>query len=103
MLRLAGRVRRAPLHPLPGRPVRRSVHRGPGAQDPGAVGGDDGVRFYRFPGKPKAYKERYRALLDAAPWDAAEQDRVIAEVKAAYRLNAAVTAELGEHLRLDAA
>ncbi|MCP9947801.1 biliverdin-producing heme oxygenase [Actinomadura madurae] len=61
------------------------------------------MRFYRFPGKPKAYKERYRALLDAAPWDAAEQDRVIAEVKAAYRLNAAVTAELGEHLRLDAA
>ncbi|MEO3824446.1 biliverdin-producing heme oxygenase [Actinomadura sp. B10D3] len=65
--------------------------------------GEDGVRFYRFPGKPKAYKDRYRALLDAAPWDAAEQDRVIREVKAAYRLNAAVTAELGEHLRLDAA
>jgi heme oxygenase len=65
--------------------------------------GDDGVRFYRFPRKPKAYKDRYRALLDDAPWDAAEQARVIGEVKAAYRLNAAVTEELGEHLRLDAA
>ncbi|MGP4028064.1 biliverdin-producing heme oxygenase [Actinomadura sp. 3N407] len=65
--------------------------------------GDDGVRFYRFPGKPKAYKDRYRGLLDAAPWDAAEQDRVIDEVKTAYRLNAAVTEELGESLRPTAA
>ena len=65
--------------------------------------GDDGVRFYRFPGKPKAYKDRYRALLDAAPWDAAEQDRVIDEVKTAYRLNADVAAELGEIVRPSAA
>ncbi|TMR01940.1 biliverdin-producing heme oxygenase [Actinomadura soli] len=65
--------------------------------------GDDGVRFYRFPGKPKAYKDRYRELLDAAPWDAAEQDRVIDEVKAAYRLNAAVTDELGRSIRPSAA
>jgi heme oxygenase (biliverdin-producing, ferredoxin) len=63
--------------------------------------GADGVRFYRFPGKPKAYKDRYREMLDAAPWDAAEQDRVIGEVKTAYRLNAAVTEELSA--RLDAA
>ncbi|MGI5201090.1 heme oxygenase (biliverdin-producing) [Spirillospora sp. CA-108201] len=65
--------------------------------------GADGVRFYRFAGKPKAYKDRYRRLLDAAPWDAAEQARVIGEVRAAYRLNAALTAELDEHLRRDAA
>lgn len=69
----------------------------------GLSAGDDGVRFYRFPGKPKAYKDRYRGLLDAAPWDAAEQDRVIDEVKAAYRLNAAVTEELGESLSPTAA
>lgn len=69
----------------------------------GLSAGDDGVRFYRFAGKPKAYKDRYRALLDAAPWDAAEQDRVIGEVKAAYRLNAALTRELGEGLRPTAA
>jgi heme oxygenase len=65
--------------------------------------GDDGVRFYRFPGKPKAYKDRYRDLLDAAPWDAAEQERVIGEVRTAYRLNAALTEELGEGLRPNAA
>lgn len=69
----------------------------------GLSAGDDGVRFYRFAGKPKAYKDRYRVLLDAAPWDAAEQDRVIGEVKAAYRLNAALTRELGEGLRHTAA
>ncbi|MFI0373932.1 heme oxygenase (biliverdin-producing) [Actinomadura sp. 1N219] len=65
--------------------------------------GDDGVRFYRFPGKPKAYKDRYRDLLDAAPWDAAEQDRVIDEVRTAYRLNAGVTEELGRIIRPSAA
>lgn len=69
----------------------------------GLAAGDDGVRFYRFPGRPKAYKDRYRALLDAAPWDADEQRRVVDEVKAAYRLNAAVTEELGEALRPSAA
>jgi len=76
-----------------GRQVRRTLD----------LAGEDGVRFYRFPGKPKAYKDRYRELLDSAPWDAAEQDRVIDEVKAAYRLNAAVTAELGDQLRPSAA
>ncbi|MFE9099366.1 heme oxygenase (biliverdin-producing) [Actinomadura geliboluensis] len=77
-----------------GRQVRRTLD---------LAAGDDGVRFYRFPGKPKSYKDRYRELLDTAPWDAAEQEAVIGEVKAAYRLNAAVTAELGERLRLSAA
>ncbi|MFB4310133.1 heme oxygenase (biliverdin-producing) [Actinomadura sp. GTD37] len=69
----------------------------------GLSAGDDGVRFYRFAGKPAAFKDRYRELLDSAPWDAAEQARVIGEVKTAYRLNAAVAAELGEHLRPSAA
>ncbi|GAA1800974.1 biliverdin-producing heme oxygenase [Actinomadura chokoriensis] len=77
-----------------GRQVRRAF---------GLSAGDDGAAFYRFPGKPKDYKDRYRVLLDSAPWDAAEQARVIGEVKAAYRLNAAVTAELGEHVRPSAA
>lgn len=77
-----------------GRQVRRTLD---------LAAGEDGVRFYRFPGKPKSYKDRYRELLDTAPWDAAEQEAVIGEVKAAYRLNAAVTAELGERLRLSAA
>ncbi|RFS83933.1 biliverdin-producing heme oxygenase [Actinomadura spongiicola] len=74
--------------------VRKTLDLEPGA---------DGVRFYRFPGKPKAYKDRYRALLDAAPWDDDERERVIDEVRAAYRLNAAVTADLDRGLRSSAA
>ncbi|WP_233509829.1 biliverdin-producing heme oxygenase [Actinomadura craniellae] len=53
-----------------------------------------GVRFYRFEGRPKALKDRYRALLDTAPWDEAEQARIIDEVKVAYRLNTELNAEL---------
>lgn len=49
----------------------------------------DGVRFYVFEGipDPAAFKDAYRARLDAAPWDAAEQQRVIDEVLLAYRFN----------------
>ncbi|WP_245681866.1 heme oxygenase (biliverdin-producing) [Actinomadura kijaniata] len=64
---------------------------------------DDGVLFYRFPGKPKAYKDAYRELLDAAPWDEAERARVVAEVRRAYRLNADLTAELSRELRIEPA
>lgn len=65
--------------------------------------GDDGVRFYRFAGKPKGYKDRYRTLLDAAPWGEAERLRVIDEVKIAYRLNAEVTTDLGRDLKIEPA
>lgn len=58
----------------------------------------DGLRFYVFDQipKPKPFKDAYRAALDAAPWSATEQDRVIAEVSLAFRLNADVFADLGE-------
>jgi heme oxygenase len=69
----------------------------------GLAAGDDGVRFYRFPGKPKGFKDRYRALLDAAPWDEVERARIIDEVKRAYRLNAELTAELGRALDIEPA
>ncbi|MFF5259630.1 heme oxygenase (biliverdin-producing) [Actinomadura viridis] len=69
----------------------------------GLAAGEDGVRFYRFPAAPKSYRDRYRALLDAAPWDAAERARIIAEVKRAYALNAAVTADLSRDLRIEPA
>ncbi len=69
----------------------------------GLAAGDDGVRFYRFPGKPKAFKDRYRALLDAVPWDEVERARIIDEVKRAYRLNAEITAELGHVLDIEPA
>ncbi|WP_067473077.1 biliverdin-producing heme oxygenase [Actinomadura hibisca] len=77
-----------------GRQVQRSLD----------LGRDDaGVLFYRFPGKPKGYKDAYRELLDAAPWDAAERARVIDEVKLAYRLNADITTELSRELRIEPA
>ncbi len=49
----------------------------------------DGGSFYVFSelGKPAQFKADYRALLDSAPWTAAEREEVIAEVLNAYRLN----------------
>jgi heme oxygenase len=58
---------------------------------------EDGTRFYRFhqlPG-PKPVKDRYRALLDTAPFTASQRGALLAEVAVAFRLNAAVFAELG--------
>lgn len=48
-----------------------------------------GVEFYLFDeiASPAEFKDGYRALLDAAPWDEAERERIIDEVVAAYRLN----------------
>ncbi|MFD0684301.1 biliverdin-producing heme oxygenase [Actinomadura fibrosa] len=63
----------------------------------------DGLRFYQFEGRPKALKDRYRALLDAAPWDEAERARIIAEVKTAYRLNRELIASLGRRLSIEPA
>src|SRR5690625_2654364 len=57
----------------------------------------DGIRFYRFEGvKPKPFKDTYRDLLDAAPFDAQELERVIAESRLAFQLNTAMFAELAE-------
>jgi heme oxygenase len=52
----------------------------------------NGVSFYLFAeiADPRAFKETYRAQLDAAPWDADEQARVIDEVLRAYRFNTAL-------------
>jgi len=49
----------------------------------------NGIGFYIFDeiADPKAFKDVYREQLDAAPWDAAEQERVIDEVLLAYQLN----------------
>lgn len=49
----------------------------------------NGIGFYLFGdiADPKEFKDFYREQLDAAPWDAAEQERVIAEVLRAYRFN----------------
>jgi heme oxygenase (biliverdin-producing, ferredoxin) len=49
----------------------------------------NGIGFYLFAdiADPKAFKDVYREQLDAAPWDDAEQERVIDEVLLAYRFN----------------
>jgi heme oxygenase len=48
-----------------------------------------GASFYHLErvADPAAEKARYRRALDAAPWDEAEQERVVAEVLAAYTAN----------------
>lgn len=57
----------------------------------------DGVRFYVFDGidKPKRFKDGYRRLLDEAPWDAEEQNNMLAEANEAFRLNRGVFEDLG--------
>lgn len=59
--------------------------------------GDESLHFYAFPGlgKPKLFKDLYRARLDALPWDDAERTRVADEAGVAFRLNADLFADLG--------
>jgi heme oxygenase len=55
-----------------------------------------GASFYRFEGisDPAAFKDAYRALLDAAPWAPDEAERVIAEVLSAYDRNTRIFEQL---------
>ena len=55
-----------------------------------------GASFYRFDGisDPAAFKDAYRARLDAAPWAPDEPERVIAEVLSAYDRNTLVFEQL---------
>jgi heme oxygenase len=59
-----------------------------------------GVEFYSFPEIEDvwAFKDTYRALLDAAPWDEQEQQRVIDEALLAYKYNTDVTAVMGREM-----
>ncbi len=58
-----------------------------------------GLAFYDFPiVRPKPYKDAYRARLDALDLRPADIDRVVEEVKVAFRLNQAVFDELGRDL-----
>jgi heme oxygenase len=60
----------------------------------GVTGG--GTAFYDFSdlGPVPRFREHYRALLDAAPWDEDERARVVDEVKRAYELNIAMFHDL---------
>jgi heme oxygenase len=55
-----------------------------------------GSSAYRFEAiaSPKRFKDRYRARLDALPWDADERERVVAEAVDAFGRNAAIFDEL---------
>lgn len=59
-----------------------------------------GGRFGRFEAiaDPAAFKDRYRSALDAAPWDPDEQQRVVDEIRTAYRLNTEVFDDLARHV-----
>ncbi|HAJ18212.1 MAG TPA: biliverdin-producing heme oxygenase [Microbacterium sp.] len=56
----------------------------------------NGIGFYVFDdiADPRAFKDVYREQLDAAPWDADEQERVIDEVLRAYQFNTDVFVDL---------
>lgn len=59
-----------------------------------------GVDFYEFleiP-KPKPYKDEYRRRLDALDLTAADQQRVVDEVRIAFQLNRAIFEELADRL-----
>ena len=57
-----------------------------------------GTAFYDFPKvpDPDAWKQAYRARLDALPWSVAECDAVIEEILAGYRWNTDLLEQLGE-------
>ncbi len=58
----------------------------------------NGIGFYLFDqiADPAAFKDTYRAQLDAVAWDDPERERVVDEVLAAYRFNTAVFVALDQ-------
>ncbi|GAA1922205.1 biliverdin-producing heme oxygenase [Microbacterium aoyamense] len=65
----------------------------------------NGIGFYLFDdiADPAAFKDVYREQLDAAPWDAAERERVIDEVLLAYRFNTELFEDLSRAKAADVA
>lgn len=62
----------------------------------GATPGSPGTAFYSFPDipRPKPWKDAYRARLDALGATESEVERVVEEVRVAFRLNRALLEEL---------
>lgn len=60
--------------------------------------GGTGLAMYRFPLRPKPFKDRYRTRLDALRLGADGVRRVVDEVKVAFGLNQAVFDELSANL-----
>ncbi|PXY30961.1 heme oxygenase (biliverdin-producing) [Prauserella muralis] len=76
-----------------GQVVGKLLQREHGITGPGAL-------FYDFSrlGSPSAFRTRYRALLDGAPWDEAERRRVVSETLVAFELNIDVLGDLADTL-----
>lgn len=64
------------------------------------LAGSDGVAFYEFPtiADEKAFKERYRESIDAAPVDEATADRIVEEANDAFGINMNLFKELEGNL-----
>lgn len=60
--------------------------------------GGAGLEFYKFPMRPKPYKDAYRARLDALHPDDRDTGRIVDEVKFAFDLNRAVLDELSDEV-----
>ncbi|MCS6908494.1 MAG: biliverdin-producing heme oxygenase [Anaerolineales bacterium] len=61
---------------------------------------DEGLAFYNFPQIPDytAFKDEYRARLDALPIDEVMARRIVAEANLAFELNRQVFTEMMEYL-----
>ena len=101
VLHVAGGLRRASLHAVHGRPVRR-------ADDPRRARTRVRLRGRRRAEEPhlrarstdrNAFRDEYRARLDAMELSDDEQARMIDEILLAYRLNTAVIARHGRDVR----
>ena len=57
-----------------------------------------GLTLYAFTIRPKPYKDAYRARLDELFLDEGDVERIVAEVKLAFRLNQQMFGELAENL-----
>jgi len=76
-----------------GQIIRRMLEKTYGVQGPGTL-------FYHFDrlDSAPAFRDRYRARLDAAPWDEAERARIVAETLVAFECNVAVFDQLAEEI-----
>lgn len=76
-----------------GQVIRRLLEKNYGVEGPGTL-------FYHFDrlDSAPAFRDRYRARLDEAPWSEAERARVISESIVAFECNVAVFDQLAEEL-----
>lgn len=77
-----------------GQVVRATLRKAYGIEGAGAL-------FYDFTevGNPAAFRRRYRAALDSAPFDDRERERVADEAVHAFELNIAVLDQLADELK----